>query len=157
VPPTENRGRTHTSVVKVAVLELQPVPDIVLHDKDIIVTTTRGSGPGGQHRNKVETAVRITHTPTGIVVRCETERSQYQNKVLAYEILQSKLRDRQIAETTGCLELEKERQMGSGQRVEKIRTYDTKRGLVTDHRTNRQYLLSDWMKGKWQWNHVKVQ
>lgn len=113
------------------------------------VTTTRGSGPGGQHKNKVETVVILKHKPSGLVVRCETERSQYQNKILAYEILESKLKRKNQQQFQDSLDTERKNQMGSGHRAEKIRTYMVKHNLGVDHRTNKKFALKDWLKGKW--------
>lgn len=149
IPPTENRGRVHTSVVKVAVLEIQPLNLIKIDDRDIEITTTRGSGPGGQHRNKVETAIILKHKPSGLVIRCETERSQYQNKILAYEILQSKLKYSQQKEYKNNIDLQRKEQMGTGQRAEKIRTYTLKHNIAIDHRTGKKFSLKDWLSGKW--------
>lgn len=149
VPPTENRGRVHTSVVKVSVLEIQPITQFQLNSKDIEIKTTRSSGNGGQAINKLETAVIMKHIPTGMVVRCETERSQYQNKMIAYEILQSKLRNSQQREYQSNIDSQRKEQMGTGQRAEKIRTYTLKHNMAIDNRTGEKFCLKDWLKGKW--------
>ena len=148
-PPNEHRGRTHTSVVKVAVLDIKPIQQLILNDKDIEVKTTRGSGNGGQARNKLETVVVLTHKPTGLIVRCEAERSQYQNKVLAYEILESKLKLNHEREYHNTIDQERRNQMGCGHRAEKIRTYAVKYDLMTDHRSGKKSNLTDWLRGKW--------
>lgn len=148
IPPTEARGRTHTSVVSVAVLEILDVPNPELKLKDVEVLTTRGSGPGGQNRNKVETVVVLKH-PSGLIVRCGTERSQHQNKRLAFEILYSKLQQKALREYHSQRALDKKSQMGSGHRAEKVRTYMVKHNMWVDHRTNERKDLKLWMKGKW--------
>ena len=148
-PPTENRGRTHTSVVKVAVLDIQPLNVINVNNNDIELSTTRGSGPGGQAKNKLETCIILKHKPTGIIVRCEAERSQYQNKILAYEILESKLRKMHEKKLQDSIDRERKDKMGCGHRAEKIRTYMVKHNLCVDHITGKKTALKEWLKGKW--------
>jgi peptide chain release factor 1 len=148
-PPTENRGRIHTSVVKVAVTNIQPLQQMPLNDKDIEIKFTRGSGKGGQHRNKVETVVVLKHLPTGLIVRCEAGRSQYQNRMLAYEILESKLKLIHEKRFQNSIDEERSRQMGNGHRAEKIRTYMIKHDLMVDHRSGKKSNLSNWLRGKW--------
>ena len=148
-PPTENRGRIHTSVVKVSVMEIKPLQQLVLNNNDIEVKTTRGSGNGGQARNKLETVVVLKHKPTGLIVRCEAERSQYQNKILAYEILESKLKYSYERHHQKTIDEERKNQMGNGHRAEKVRTYMVKHNLGVDHRSGEKFTLSDWLKGKW--------
>ena len=136
VPETESQGRVHTSTVTVAVLpELEEVEFEIL-DKDLKIDTYRSSGAGGQHVNKTESAIRITHLPTGIVVACQDERSQLKNRDKAMTILKSKLydyyqgqKDKEYAQT-------RKNQVGTGDRSERIRTYNYPQGRLTDHRIN---------------------
>jgi peptide chain release factor 1 len=133
----------------VSVLPLKEFVNIKFQEKDVEIITTKGSGPGGQHRNKVETMVVLKHKPTGIVIRSGTERSQYQNKQIAYEILEAKLKS--SAEKLHQQEINQNRkqQMGSGKRAEKIRTYMLKHNIMVDHRTGNKTDLQSWLKGKW--------
>lgn len=137
VPPTEKRGRVHTSTVTVAVLPIPTETEVKLQDRDLKVDTYRASSAGGQHVQKNETAVRITHLPTGTVVCCENERSQSQNKLWALEKLRARLletaRDKQQAEHNR----RRKQQVGSGQRGDKIRTIRTQDNRVTCERTGR--------------------
>jgi len=122
---------------------------IQIKESDVEISTTRGSGPGGQNKNKVETCVIVRHKKTGIVVRCETERSQYQNKEIAFQILQAKLDKNQDSAHSTAMGEERFRQVGLGQRgLTKVRTYMEKGGIVIDNKTNTQYSLKDWRKGK---------
>jgi peptide chain release factor 1 len=132
----------------VAVLELLEAPEVVVSRSDVEETTTKGSGPGGQHRNKVETVVVLKHK-SGIVVRCGSERSQHQNKQLAYEILYSKLKRNLDVRFQKQLAQDKKEKMGSGHRAEKVRTYMIKHNLWIDHRNGERKDLKSWMKGKW--------
>lgn len=148
IPPTETRGRVHTSTITVAVLDLQETDNSSVKDSDLEITTTKGSGPGGQHRNKTETCVIVTHKPTGVTVRCDAERSQYQNKFLAIRILKNKIVESESNTKKAQENKQRQAQIGSGERGDKIRTYRVKDDRLMDHRTGKKMSLTQWMKGK---------
>ncbi|MFJ4154907.1 peptide chain release factor 1 [Pseudomonas sp. NPDC089752] len=137
VPETESQGRIHTSACTVAVL---PEPDeqvaIEINPADLRVDTYRASGAGGQHVNKTDSAIRITHLPTGIVVECQEERSQHKNRARAMSWLSAKLNDMQTSAAQNAIASERKLLVGSGDRSERIRTYNYPQGRVTDHRIN---------------------
>ncbi len=136
VPETESSGRIHTSTSTVAVLpEIEEV-ELDIDEKDLKIDTYRSSGAGGQHVNKTESAIRITHLPTGIVVACQDERSQIKNKERAMSILRSKLYDYYQGQVEDEYKKERKNQVGSGDRSERVRTYNYPQGRVTDHRVN---------------------
>ena len=134
VPETESAGRIHTSTVTVAVLPEAEDVDVEINPTDLRIDVYRSSGAGGQHVNKTESAVRITHLPTGIVVACQSERSQHQNKDAAMKILRSKLYEEAERQKHKEMADERKSQVGTGDRSERIRTYNYPQGRVTDHR-----------------------
>jgi peptide chain release factor 1 len=149
VPATEAQGRIHTSACTVAVLpEPDEVEEIEINTGDLRVDTYRASGAGGQHVNKTDSAVRLTHLPTGIVVECQDERSQHKNRARAMSLLQAKLLDVEIASREKEQAQERKSQVGSGDRSERIRTYNYPQGRVTDHRINLTlYKLAEILEG----------
>ncbi|MDQ6619281.1 MAG: peptide chain release factor 1 [Pseudomonadota bacterium] len=137
VPETEAQGRIHTSAATVAVIpEADPVADITINPSDLRIDTYRASGAGGQHVNKTDSAVRITHVPTGIVVECQDDRSQHRNRAQAMSVLASRLLDAQRRERQQKEASMRKSLVGSGDRSERIRTYNFPQGRVTDHRIN---------------------
>ena len=137
VPATETQGRIHTSACTVAVLpEADAVEDVVLNPAELKIDTYRASGAGGQHVNKTDSAVRITHLPTGIVVECQDDRSQHKNKARALGVLAARIKDQQVRAQQSKMAATRKLQVGSGDRSERIRTYNFPQGRVTDHRIN---------------------
>jgi peptide chain release factor 1 len=137
VPATETQGRIHTSAATVAIMaEADDTSDIVINPSDVRVDTFRASGAGGQHINKTDSAVRLTHMPTGIVVECQDGRSQHKNKEQAWRVLAARIKDKQTREQQAKEAAERKSLIGSGDRSERIRTYNFPQGRVTDHRIN---------------------
>ena len=149
VPATETQGRIHTSAATVAVLPEAEEVDVKIEDKDIRVDVFRSSGPGGQSVNTTDSAVRITHLPTGLVVSQQDQKSQQQNKLKAMEVLRARLLDRMIAEQESARARERRAMVGTGDRSAKIRTYNYPQSRVTDHRINLSvHNLSDVIDGR---------
>jgi len=149
VPDTEASGRVHTSAATVAILPEAEEVDVQIETKDLKIDTYRASGAGGQHVNKTDSAVRITHLPTGIVVACQDERSQFQNKDKCLRLLRTKLYEKTLEENAKKEAANRKIQVGSGDRSQKIRTYNYPQNRVTDHRINLTlYDLDDVLHGK---------
>ncbi len=136
VPETESQGRVHTSTVTVAVLPEVEDVEVDIDPGDLQIDTYRSGGAGGQHVNKTESAIRITHLPTGLVVECQDERSQHKNKDKAMKILRSRLYEKMQAEQNAAIASQRKLQVGTGDRSERIRTYNYPQGRVSDHRIN---------------------
>jgi peptide chain release factor 1 len=137
VPETEAQGRIHTSACTVAVLpEADTINEVVLNPAELRVDTFRASGAGGQHVNKTDSAIRVTHLPTGIVVECQDSRSQHKNREKALSVLAARIRDKQVSEQQAKTASTRKSLIGSGDRSERIRTYNFPQGRVTDHRIN---------------------
>lgn len=148
VPPNERNGRVHTSTITVSVLEEPKPVDFVLKTEDLEIKTCRGAGPGGQNRNKVETAIVITHLPTKTTVRCETERSQHQNRQIAIDVLRTKLYNNQKNKMLGDINGIRKQQIGSGMRGDKRRTIACQRNSVVDHLTGKCWTMDEYYSGK---------
>ena len=134
VPETETSGRIHTSTATVAVLPEVEDVEVEINQSDLIIETIKSSGAGGQHVNKTESAIRMIHKPTGIVIECQDERSQFKNRDKAMKLLRAKLYDMKTAEQNEKIASERRSQVGTGDRSERIRTYNYPQGRVTDHR-----------------------
>ena len=134
VPATESQGRVHTSAVTVAVLPEAEEVDVVIKDADLKIDVYRAQGPGGQSVNTTDSAVRVTHLPTGIVAQCQDEKSQHKNKAKALGVLRSRILEAAIAEQEAEIAAERKSQVGTGDRSAKIRTYNFPQSRVTDHR-----------------------
>ncbi len=149
VPETERRGRVHTSTITVAVLDEPSRESAPIRSEDVDVETMRGSGAGGQHRNKTDSAVRARHLPTGIEVRCESERSQHRNRELAMRVLGARVADLARAAAQGARDADRRRQVGSGMRGDKRRTIRTQDDQVTDHVDGRTWRYKAYARGDW--------
>ncbi len=148
VPETESQGRIQTSAVTVAIMPEVEDVDVVINPNDLKIDTFRSSGAGGQHINKTSSAIRVTHLPTGLVVECQDERSQYKNKDKALKVLRSRLYQMEKEKQDAATAQQRRSQVGSGDRSERIRTYNFPQGRVTDHRINLTlYQLENVMNG----------
>ncbi|MBE6714986.1 MAG: peptide chain release factor 1 [Ruminococcaceae bacterium] len=149
VPETESSGRIHTSTATVAVLPEAEDVEVEINPQDLVVETCKSSGAGGQHVNKTESAIRIIHKPTGIIVECQDERSQFKNKDKAMKLLRAKLYDMKQREQTEKIAGERKMQVGSGDRSERIRTYNFPQGRISDHRIQLTlYTLESFVNGE---------
>jgi peptide chain release factor 1 len=148
IPPNEKRGRVHTSTVTVAVIPETNTEAFQINPKDIQEKTTRGSGPGGQNRNKVETCVVLTHVPTNTIVRIDTGRSQHHNRERAMQVMKATLSQRQREKVSQQANQMRSSQIGSGMRGDKRRTIRYQDGVVTDHVLGTRMRLQDYLAGK---------
>ena len=148
VPETETQGRIHTSTVTVAVLPEVDDVEVEINPKDLQIDTYRSGGAGGQHVNKTESAIRITHLPTGTVVECQDERSQHKNKEKALSVLRSRLYEAEVEKQRAAIAADRKSQVGTGDRSERIRTYNFPENRVSDHRIKRTiYKLDQFLNG----------
>lgn len=147
IPPTEKNGKVQTSTITVAAFEILEEKNFQIDEKDLEWKTCRGSGAGGQHRNVTDSAVILTHKSTKISVRCESERSQKQNKEIALMILSTKLKTQQKVEKENNTNKNRRNQIGSGQRGDKRRTIALQRDQVIDHESNKQLSSKEYLKG----------
>ncbi len=148
VPETESQGRVHTSTVTVAVLPEAEEVDFSINPADLKIDTFRSSGAGGQHINKTESAIRITHLPTGMVVECQDERSQHKNKDKAMRVLRTRLYEAELEKQNAAIAADRKSQVGTGDRAERVRTYNFPENRVSDHRIKLTlYKLSQFMDG----------
>lgn len=148
ISPTDRKGRVHTSTITVAVLPEPREHELKILDQDLEIETMRGSGAGGQHRNVTDSAVRITHLPTGVVVRCESERSQALNKETAMAVLRARIVEARNATLGQERDSQRRQQVGSGQRGDKVRSIDVPEDRVTCHLTGRRWRWRDYERGK---------
>lgn len=147
VPPNDKRGRVHTSTITVAVLVEVPEAELRIDPRDLSWHRSRGSGAGGQHRNKTESAVDLVHVPTGITVHCESERSVHRNNAIALARLRALLAQRAREKTTAARDAQRREQVGSGMRGDKRRTVRAQDGSVVDHPTGRTWRLREYVRG----------
>lgn len=150
IPPTEKRGRVQTSTITVAVLPQVTEAQVHLRPEDLEETTCRGSGNGGQHKQKTDSAVQVKHKPTGIIVRCEAERSQHANRETALVLLRTRLWEAQQKELSGARDQSRRTQIGSGMRGDKRRTIRVQDGQVTDHETGKTWQYKKYVRGDWE-------
>lgn len=149
IPPTEKKGRRQTSTITVAVLPVPKASALVISAKDLEWKMSRGSGAGGQHRNVTDSAVQLTHKPSKISVRCESERSQHFNRITAMEMLQARLLAARDAKAVGGRAATRRAQLGSGMRADKRRTIRVQDQSVTDHVLGETWNLKDYLRGNW--------
>lgn len=149
IPPNEKNGRVQTSTITVAVLPEPTEAEVRIAPGDLEWATCRGSGAGGQHRNVTDSAVQLTHKPTGLMVRCESERSQHQNRATALAALRARLWERERDRRVNAIASQRRGQVGSGMRGDKRRTIRCQDGVVTDHKTGRTWSLRDYERGEW--------
>jgi len=149
VPPNERRGRVHSSTITVAVLDEEAERELVIRDDDLAWTTCRAPGKGGQHVQKTDSAVQLTHLPTGLQVRSHEERSQKQNRVIALRTLRERLGRAQREAAAAARAADRRDQVGSGMRGDKRRTVREQDGVVVDHETGRTWRLRDYVRGDW--------
>jgi peptide chain release factor 1 len=147
VPPTEKRGRVHTSTITVAVLGLPKEHEIKIDPRDLEEKFTRGSGPGGQHRNKTDTAVVLTHRPSGLTVRVENGKSQALNRQTAMEVLRARLKEEQCSKAAHDRNAKRKAMCGTGMRADKRRTVAHQRGTVVDHVTGKSMSVRKYLRG----------
>lgn len=150
VPPTEKRGRVHTSTITVVVLPAPSAVEVVIDERDLRWSTCRASGNGGQHLQKTESAVQLEHVPSGIQVRCESERSQHQNRATALGVLRARLLAAAKEEAKRERDRARREQAGCGERGDKRRTIRQQDGLVHDHESGQTWSFRDYERGKWE-------
>jgi peptide chain release factor 1 len=147
IPPNEKRGRVHSSTITVAVLREPTAAEVVLRDDDLEISLCRGSGAGGQHRNMTDSAVQIKHKPTGLMVRCESERSQHQNRESAMSVLRARLLSAQEEANHTAYNNVRKQHVGAGMRGDKRRTVRFQEGIVTDHLLDVRVPLKEYLRG----------